>query len=587
MNAYRYFAPTDRAQSPPDADTIMDRLADHVLERDSLDDAMQQLAKRGIEQAYGDSLDGFDKLAGKLKKQRRELLDEYSMDPLLNRLSEKVRSLVERETEALRRHFSSEQEKINEKAEAFLKKAGNVVKKMEKLQDGGAGSPQGVARLENTYEKLFLERHEIQAESRALRDEEAGRMAALKNVSRTPAEALRELKDYEPVDQSIADELAALAEMADEIGAIERVHAQPGFSGATPVDLEDAAGVVKKVRGIERLGTKLRRGNLSEADGLRLAEALGPEALAGVEMIAELRNQLLAAGYIEETDGETRLSPRAIRRIGQKALADVFSNLAGGRSGGHATALRGTGERDVFDTKPYAFGDQFNIHLGGTLMNAVANSGGRLPLRIRPTDFEVYSERRSADCSTVLLLDLSHTMSQNGKLQAAKKVVLALDSLIRTRFPRDTLHIVGFATYARELSPEDLPHVAIDPGNPFTNIQDGLRLAEELLSRERGRNRQVLLITDGEPSAFCRGDQLCVSYPPTEETFVETLKEAARLTRKGVAINTFMLDDRPRLIQFVERLTALNKGRAFFSTPQKLGQYLLVDFLTRRTRVIN
>ena len=590
MKAYRYFAPAAHAPTPPDADTIMDRLADHVLERDSLKDAMERLSKEGIEQAHGDSLAGLDKLAAELQSRRRDLLDEYSMEPLLDRLSEKLRSLVSRETEALRDHFSAEQDKIDEKAESFLKQADGIVKKLERLEaraeDEAVDSPHRTARLENAFEELFLQRHEMQAESRALRDEEASRMAALKRVSNSPAEALKELKDYRPVDPSIADELSALTEMADEVGAIERVHAQPGFNGAMDVDLPDAAGVVKQVLGMERLGSKLRKGNLSEADELRLAETLGPEALAGVEMIADLKDKLLAAGYFEETDGETRLSPRGIRRIGRKALADVFSNLATGRPGGHATFQRGAGEPDVFDTKAYGFGDPLNIHLGGTLMNAVARCGGSVPLTIGPDDFEVYAERRSSDCSSVLLLDLSHTMSRDGKLGAAKKVALALDSLIRTRFPRDTLHIVGFATYARELSPEDLPHVGIDPGSPFTNMQDALRLAEKLISRERGRNRQALLITDGEPSAYCSDGKLCVDYPPTEDIFAATLKEAARLTRKGISINTFMLDGRPSLVRFVERLTALNKGRAFFTTPETLGEYLLVDYLARRRKTI-
>lgn len=587
MNGYRYFAPAERSQAPPDADTIMDQLAEHVLERDSLEDAMRQLCKKGVEHKYGDSLDGLDKLAARLQKQRRQLLDEHAMDPLLDGLSEKLQSLIKRETDALQRHFSSEQRKINKKTESFLKKAAAALEKMERLHGDNAGaSSQSLSRLENAHEKLFLQRHELEAQLRALRNEETSRMAALKGISKGPASALKDLKNYQPVDPSVADELAPLTEMVDEIAAIERVHAQPGFSGARAVDLPEAAGLVKEVLGIEQLGTKLRRANLSAADELRLAETLGPEALAGVELIAQLKEELLDAGYLEEDGGEMKLSPRGIRRIGHKALSDVFSNLAGGRLGGHQTHLEGTGEPDIFDAKAYAFGDPFNIHLTGTLMNALSRKGRRLPLDIGPDDFEVYAERHSADCSSVLLLDLSHTMSRNGKLQAAKKVVLALDCLIRARFPRDTLRIVGFATHARELAPEELPHVAIRPGSPFTNMQDGLRLAEELISRERGRNRQVLLITDGEPSAFSRDGKLHIDYPPTEEIFAETIKEVIRLTRKGVVINTFMLDDQPPLVRFIERMTAINKGRAFFSTPQKLGEYLLVDYLTRSRRVI-
>jgi uncharacterized protein with von Willebrand factor type A (vWA) domain len=178
-------------------------------------------------------------------------------------------------------------------------------------------------------------------------------------------------------------------------------------------------------------------------------------------------------------------------------------------------------------------------------------------------------------------------MAHDGKLQAARKVVLALDSLIRSRFPRDTLHIVGFATHARVLAPEELPHVTYALGDPFTNMQDGLRLAEKLLHRDRGRNRQIILITDGEPSAFCRDGALHIDYPPSPETFFETMAEVGRLTRKGITINTFMLDTQPPLVRFIEQMTAANRGRAFFSTPHSLGEYLLVDYVAHRRHMIN
>lgn len=588
MKAYRYSAPARPAQKPPDADAIMDQLAGHVLERDSLEEAMLELCKQGVEQQYGDSLDGLDRLTSKLQKQRRRLLDQYNMEPLLERLSEEIRSLVRRETEAMRRRFSEEGEKIDRKAESFLRKAAGAVEKMEQMRDGkGLDSARVLSRLENTFERLFLQKHKLEAESRALAKEEANRIAALKKLPTNPGAALKKLKDYKPVDPSVGEALSSLSEMADEIAAIERVQAQPGFGGAQSVDLDEAAGLVKKVLGIERLGAKLRKGNLSAADESRLSDTLGSDAVACVGIISKLHEKLLSAGYIEDDGEGLRLSPRAIRRVGQRALSDVFSNLGGGRLGGHTTLLKGAGEPDVFDTQMYHFGDSFNIHLGKTLMNSLRRGPASAPIDVRPSDFEVYAERHSTDCSSVLLLDLSHTMSQNGKLPAAKKVVLALDSLIRTRFPRDRLHVAGFSTFARELAPEDLPHVSINPGSPFTNIQDGLRLAAELISRDGGRSRRILLVTDGEPSAFCRDGKLCVDYPPTEEIFAETLKEVTRLTRKGIVINTFMLDDQPLLVKFVQQMTQINKGRAFFSTPQKLGQYLLVDYLTRHRRMIN
>ncbi len=615
MTVYRYSAHVRSAPKTPAADTIMDQLSDHLLKRESLEDAMLDLCKKGVDRKYGEGLEGLDSLTSKLQQQRRQLLDEYAVEPLLDRLSGEIQSLIRRETEALNRRLSEERERINEKAESFLKKASDAIEKMEKLRRDGAVDPaSGFPGLEKTFEKLFLQRHEMEAELQALDEEEAERVETLKDIPKRPADALKKLKDYEPVDPSVEEALSSLNEMGEEIAAIERVHAQPGFSGSRAVDIEEATGLVGKVLGIERLRSKLRSGNLSARDESHLSETLGPEALACAGMISGLREELLKAGYLEDDGNKLRLSPRAVRRLGQKALTDVFSNLDGGRLGGHRTFLKGNGEPDIFNTREYDFGGSFNIHLGATLMNSLKRNASRrsasrrgsagrgsashgsvglgsaglgsagLPIEIGPEDFEVYAEHHMADCSSVLLLDLSHTMSQNGKLPAAKKVVLALDSLIRTRFPRDRLHVAGFSTYARELTAEELPHIGISPGSPFTNIQDGLRLAAGLVSRDSGRNRQVLLITDGEPSAYCKGDDLCVDYPPTEEIFEETLKEVMRLTRKGIVINTFMLDEKPLLVRFVEQMTRINRGRAFFSTPQKLGEYLLIDYLSHHRR---
>jgi uncharacterized protein with von Willebrand factor type A (vWA) domain len=336
-----------------------------------------------------------------------------------------------------------------------------------------------------------------------------------------------------------------------------------------------------------RLENKLRKGILSPADESLLAETLGPDAVECLGAIGQIEGELLRAGYLELGSDGLKLSPRAIRRIGSKALSNVFSRLGRGHLGGHRTVLKGIGQPDTATTKKYDFGDSFNIDLGKTLMNAVTRDPGRLPIDISPDDFEAYGERRTTDCSNALMIDLSYTMSQNGKLQAAKKVGFALNSLIRTRFPRDTLHIVGFATYARELTPEELLQVSLNLGNPFTNVQDGFRLAEELISRDRARNRQIILITDGEPTAFCRDGDLFVDYPPSPEMFQETMKEVVRLTRRRIVINTFMLDSQPHLVEFVEQMTTVNKGRAFFSSPQKLGEYLLIDYLARRRRLIN
>lgn len=589
MRAYRYSATAHRKGGIPDAESIIDQLARHVLEETSLERAMQEMCKHGVEQKYDDSLDGLNELATQLKQQRKRLLSEHSLDPLLRQFSEQLQSLVHQELQTLEEQFRRREEAFNQKLESHLKRAGDVLRKLEEMRTGKRRkTSQACARLEKEHEQLFLENHELEMETRATHNEESRRLAQLQQFPNSPSRTLQRLKGYKPVNQSVSQALASLEAMAEQMAAIERASLQPGFTGSRSLDLDEALDLISRIRKMERLEYKLRRGSLTAADEEFVGELLGFEALDCLRHITALREALAEAGYLVECEDGARLTPRAIRKIGQKALSDIFSGLGKSRLGGHEiTTKGGAGEPDITSTKEYRFGDSFNVHLSKTLMNALLRDARQAPIDLSPADFEIYQEHRTAECSNVLMLDLSYTMAQNKKLQAAKKVILALDSLIRTKFPKDTLHIIGFATYARELTTEELPYVNLSLGNPFTNIQDGLRLAEQLMSRDHGKNRQIILITDGEPTAFCRNGDLIVDYPPTPEIFAETMKEVARLTRKGIVVNTFMLDDRPLLVEFVEQMTRMNKGRAFFSTPNALGEYLLIDYINRRRRMVN
>jgi uncharacterized protein with von Willebrand factor type A (vWA) domain len=186
--------------------------------------------------------------------------------------------------------------------------------------------------------------------------------------------------------------------------------------------------------------------------------------------------------------------------------------------------------------------------------------------------------------STVLLVDMSRSMLLRGCFLAAKKVAVALDTLIRTQFPHDDLNVIGFAYYARELRPEALTELTWHGYEYGTNLQHGLMLARRTLARQRGGNRQIVVITDGEPTAHFENGQVEFSYPPTRRTIQETLREVQRCTRDGITINTFMLERSRALAEFVALVTRLNRGRAFYATPEHLGEYVLVDFVSGRTR---
>jgi uncharacterized protein with von Willebrand factor type A (vWA) domain len=291
------------------------------------------------------------------------------------------------------------------------------------------------------------------------------------------------------------------------------------------------------------------------------------------------------AGLIENKEGRFELTPRGVRRIGQNALADLFKKLTDDRIAKHELQRTGVGHEREYSTKAFEWGDPFNLHIERTVRNAIRRTGGGTPVRLTPDDFEIERTEQLVRTSTVLMLDLSLSMPMRDNFLPAKKVAMALHSLISMQYPRDYLGIVGFSEVARELKAEQLPEVSWD----FvygTNMQHAFQISRRLLARQSG-TKQIIMITDGEPTAHITpsGD-VFFNYPPVQETVDATLKEVMRCTREGIRINTFMLDPTQHLRYFVEKLTQLNRGRAFFTTPETLGDYVLVDFIEQRRKLL-
>jgi len=186
--------------------------------------------------------------------------------------------------------------------------------------------------------------------------------------------------------------------------------------------------------------------------------------------------------------------------------------------------------------------------------------------------------------ATVLMLDLSLSMPMRGNFQAAKKVAIALDNLIRSQYPKDSLYIVGFSSYARQIKKESLSYMSWDEFDPYTNMQHGFYLARKLLSKELCSNKQVILISDGEPTAHFEGEEVYFQYPPSLRTLQLTLREVRKCTQKGIVINTFMLESGRFLGAFVTQMARLNKGRVFFTSADSLGEYLLVDYIGNKRK---
>jgi uncharacterized protein with von Willebrand factor type A (vWA) domain len=437
----------------------------------------------------------------------------------------------------------------------------------------------------------------------------------------------RELEQLieENLDEDLRAQREELQKFLEQLTETKLSPQRYRFKGREEVSLEQAQELMEQLRQVEELEKQLEglrwNGDPQHIDADKLKEWLGDEAYQSVQNMKDIATELEEAGYLIKTKDGMQLTPRAMRKIGQKALRDIFFFIKRDRLGEHDTRQRGAAGVPTEETKPYEFGDPLLLDLGATVFNALSREGGGIPVSLHLDDFIVRRQEYLSHTSTVILIDMSGSMAWNNCFYAAKKVALALDNLVRTAFPRDTLQIVGFYTAAEEMKPTDLPYVKpksfgynaslysdyydmlmgyidvqldyrevvrgrTNVPQGFTNMQQGLRMAEQMLSKRQSPNKQIILITDGQPTAHCEGDRLYLQYPPSQRTVAATLLEVKRCTLKGIAINTFMLAKSYYLERFVDQMTKINRGRAFYTTPEQLGQYLVVDYLAKKRRQI-
>jgi uncharacterized protein with von Willebrand factor type A (vWA) domain len=425
------------------------------------------------------------------------------------------------------------------------------------------------------------------------------RMAAMQSLLRsmTPQQRaeLQSMMDALLRDDRLRWDLARLASNMDQLmpdGLGEGYE----FSGEEGLGLEPALGQIGRLQELDALEDALggieSPGDLAGLDRNQVRELVGEDAVRDLDALDELSRQLEKAGYLARRGERLELTPRGSRRIGQKVLDDLFARLSRDAFGGHRIDRGGRGGEREETTKPYEFGDPFHLDIRGTIENALRRPENAPTIRgtaavgLRADDFEVFRTEQLTRTSTVLLVDMSRSMLLRGCFLAAKKVAVALDTLIRTQFPRDHLAVIGFAYYAREIRPGALAELTWHGYEYGTNLQHGLLLARRILERHPAVNKEIVVITDGEPTAHFENGQVEFSYPPTRRTIQETLREVQRCTRDGITINTFMLERSRALAEFVALVTRLNRGRAFYATPERLGEYVLVDFVSRRSKVV-
>jgi len=394
---------------------------------------------------------------------------------------------------------------------------------------------------------------------------------------------------YTGEDFGISSEnlLGALADFLLESGFSRWRFRFTEFDGHTLEDLRQA---------IERA---LQEGSLAgDPEWERIQEQLAGLSEAELRQLADrLARKLIEEGYLaapEEPEAEpasvrVELTEKSLDFLGYRALKDLLGALGRASFGAHDTREMATGVEASGASKPYEFGDTLNLDVPATLFSAILREGPRVPLELDYTDLQVHQCEYQSSCATVLMLDASHSMILYGedRFTPAKKVALALAHLIRTQYPGDSLRCVLFHDHAEELRLSELARAQVGPY--YTNTCEGLKLAQRLLAQERKDMKQIIMITDGKPSAITLEDGRIYrnAYGLDPLVIARTLEEVGRCKRQGIQINTFMLASDYDLVAFVQKVTELCRGKAYFTTPYTLGQYLLVDYLNRKTRTIH
>jgi len=352
------------------------------------------------------------------------------------------------------------------------------------------------------------------------------------------------------------------------------------------------------------LDALMKRGLLSDEE---MQQLMGDEDSLD-RFLQKVVERLVREGYLKMTEGQpfhdpTRggghgpegppikfeLTEKGVDFLGYKSLKDLLGSLGKSSFGRHDTRDLATGIESSGPSREYEFGDTLNLDVSGTLLSAVAREGLKVPIDVDYRDLLVHQTEYQSSCATVVMLDCSHSMILYGedRFTPAKKVALALSHLLRTQYPGDSLHLVLFHDSAEEIPLSRLAQVRVGPH--YTNTREGLRLAQRILARERKDMKQIVMITDGKPSALSEADGRIYRNPFGLDPRVValTLKEVASCRRQGILVNTFMLARDHELVAFVKKVTEMCKGKAYFTTPWSLGQYVLMDYLNKKVRKLH
>lgn len=616
-----------------DADSLLDELADDLTYHGDINTALRKLMQNGMRDAEGKEIPGLRELMKRLREQRQQIQERGDLGGVYQEIADELNDIVDEErlvagsnftldmmpddlagqirelqhydfqSKEAERRFENLMEKLREQLmQQQLDKMSSAVQNMSPEQM--ARTKDMMAALNNMLERRrngedpqfeqFMEEFgdffpENPQSLDELLEDMAKRMAMSQAMlnSMTPEQRaqLQQLSDQLLEDMDLRWQMDQLSQNLQGMFPEAGWEKQYDFSGQDPLGFQEAMQSMQDLSDLEQLENLMKTAStpaaLAEADMDKVRDLLGDDAAKSLDQLSKLTKMMQDAGLIDQREGRLQLTPRAMRRLGANALRELFGKLRKDMVGQHHVDATGIGHERANDTKPYEFGDPFRLDLHTTLRNALRRDGSGLPISLKPEDFEIERTEHSTRSSTVLLLDLSMSMPMRDNFLPAKKVAMALHHLISSEFPRDYLGVVGFGETARELQPESIPEVSWDFAYG-TNMHHAFTLARRMLARQSG-TKQIIMITDGEPTAHIMASgEIFFNYPPVHETLEATLREVTRCTKEQIRINTFMLDADNGLRRFIEQLTKINKGRAFFTTPDTLGDYVLVDFLNHK-----
>jgi uncharacterized protein with von Willebrand factor type A (vWA) domain len=523
-------------------------------------------------------------------------LKDYSWrSPEARQAYDKIQDLLRREV--LDSSFSSMKQALENATEADLQAVKDMVADLSQLIDAhnrGEDTEQQFRDFMDKHGQFFPENPESIEE---LIDSLARRAAAqermMAGLSPEQRAELGDLMAQTMADMGLASEMAHLQDALRQA----RPDLPWGQRGQVPdgepsLGLGDATTAVAELADLEALSSQLSQGyagaSIADIDEELLERALGRPAVDDLAALRQLERELERQGYLNRDGGKLELSPKAVRRLGATALRRVFAKLSATGRGEHDVADAGAAGELTGSSREWRFGDEQPLDVVRTVRNAVLRTAGAprsehdRRVRIGVEDFEVVETERRTGAAVALLVDLSYSMALRGTWGAAKSTAMALHSLVTTRYPQDAIQIIGFSSTAQVLRPETLAELSVDTLQG-TNLQHGLMLARRFLAHHRDAEPVVLVVTDGEPTAHLEDDGTpFFCWPPMPETIARTVAEVERVARTGATVNVFALDPDPGLVHFVHDLTERAGGRVFQPDPDRLGEYVVADYLRAR-----